>query len=141
MQIALGKHYNPKTKQLSRLSGKKDIPDVGGWHPIKKGTEDWMSTFRHEYGHFMDKMPKGKGLSLCTNDFKKRGKIYWACEVSRYGSSSAQELYAEAYSLITSPHYKKGMPPKNLEDLLLPKTKGKLTSLPKKEVPLEKLRA
>lgn len=92
-------------------------PQVGGYNV----SYDLGSVFRHEYGHSLWQF----GLSKDDrNDFNKNFKDMLGegkHEVSTYAATNIRELWAEAFAVLTSPQYLKGMLPKALEAWLVDK--------------------
>ena len=102
--------------------------DIGGGqlkeHYLKLGKnfsigKDYFSTARHEFGHHLQENV------LMKDDFKdkvwrkiaEKENVYDFFEknVSKYASSNVQEAFAESFSAYTSPKYKRGMLPKEIE--------------------------
>lgn len=114
---ALGRYY----------SGESAI-DIGGMayksHELHIGGKffgighDYFSNLRHEYGHhFMSKVgPLGIKKEFMDMYIKLGGKEYFEKNVSKYAGANFLEGFAECFSAYTSPKYKKGMLPKEIEE-------------------------
>lgn len=79
----------------------------------------WETAFRHEFGHIFQTRwsPAGKWEAVSskaaslqrelTTIFAKKGKAQITKEVSMYAATNPEELFAEAFSIWTSPDYGK----------------------------------
>jgi hypothetical protein len=83
---------------------------------------DFGSSFRHEFGHDV--------FSTTFSNAKQRewvrlaGKYVGTSTVSRYGGTNESELFAESFGAYTSPNYKPGTLPADLEKWLEKNVRG-----------------
>jgi len=98
--------------------------------------KDYFSTLRHEYAHFFH----GNGLTLQQREdwswlYRTKTQLDHSFSVSIYGAANEGELFAESFSAYTSPLYKPGMLPKEIESYFDKLLKGKsLTTQSKPQV-------
>lgn len=96
----------------------KVVPSFGG-HTVGS---DLATTVRHEFGHevFNETFSSSK-----RNDFGKRfAKYVGTSTISRYGGTNISELFSESFSAYTSPNYKRGSLPPDMESWLDKNVKG-----------------
>jgi len=99
-------------------------------HRLKVGkknfsvSSDLLGIYRHEFGHFIKTEIAGSGVLKKKNFtkkwnkiFSKRGSKFFEKGVSRYAGTNADEAFSECFSAYTSPKYKRGMLPKDIESL------------------------
>lgn len=97
----------------------KAAPRFGG-HTVG---EDAGSQFRHEFGH--EVYNEGFSGAKRTSWEKAAGKYVGTATVSRYGGTNPSELFSESFSAYTSPNYRPGSLPKEIEGWLDENVRGK----------------
>jgi len=105
--------------KMKRFASSTSEVSIGRWFT----GDSARHTVRHEFGHFIDNnmwtpQTKARWKSL----FDSQGGVnsqYWKDRVSQYGASEPAELWAEAFAAYTSPKYKKGMLPQEIEDFIM----------------------
>jgi len=89
-------------------------------HELKLGKNtvggDVHTTFRHEVGHHVHRSYYTRWDSIY--EAPTNPKRYWTKAVSKYAASNDMECFAECFAAYTSPKYKMGMLPKNVEDFM-----------------------
>lgn len=107
--------YRPDVKYISIGAKGKGLNNTLKFGGYSVG-EDIASITRHEYGHFL------WNEDLTNIERKRFEKIYlnnstvWVKQnISEYASTSLKEGFAESFSAYTSPLYKQGMLPKEIE--------------------------
>lgn len=80
---------------------------------------DLFSVCRHEYGHHVwDSVLRSDKFEF-VEIWKEKGKEYFSKNVSRYAATNMSEAFSECFSSYTSPKYKIGMLPKDIEDYFI----------------------
>ena len=74
------------------------------------------ASFRHEFGHHLHQAMTGSDNYMKWNGmFRSKRKEWWSARVSKYGATDAAEAFSESFTAWTSPHYKAGMLPTEVE--------------------------
>ena len=130
--------YNPSRRiiQIAVKDGAKNIkPSLSlGKKTFNVGGSEFRSNMRHELGHhYFEKVLVGTDAKVIKRNkflniwFRKGEKKYFKKNIGVYAGTDVNEAFAESFAAYTSPKYKKGMLPKDIEkyfdDLL--KVKGK----------------
>lgn len=103
----------------NRISTRRANLSVGGAWTV--GT-DYNSVFRHELGHFVHwSVPNlfeewAYKFRHLSNDKAFSALEWFKVKVSVYSGSNYMEAFAESFTAYTSPLYKKGMLPKEIEE-------------------------
>lgn len=99
---------------------KSFIPKIGSWSSSTMGDNsiEFASVFRHEFGHHVFfKGVQKKELDFLKKYYMKKTRVLKG-DVTIYGATNYDELGAEIFSIYTSPNYKKGTLPKEIETFL-----------------------
>lgn len=113
----LGK-YTPgkRTISIAGETSKEHTLTLGSYN----ASADYYGILRHEYGHHVWDINKAGPM---VDDFRqlhlqaiKGNPNFFKSSVSKYAAESVEDAFAEAFSAYTSPLYKKGKLPKQLEN-------------------------
>lgn len=136
--------YDFRNKSIEIASGRSKT------HSLKVGvrsgrqynynvSSDFFGNFRHEMGHHI--RDNSSKFTLETNKKftklwkEKRGTKYFEQNVSQYAQTNSNEAFSECFAAYTSPKYKTGMLPKEIESIfeeLLGKPVSAVRKVPRK---------
>jgi len=115
--------YNTRTRLISM--GNKPLVrstptlNIGTAHNV---SNDYAGSFRHEFGHYVHlsimKFDTKKPWRDFCMDALKKNPSFFDRKISVYASTDQYEAFAEAFCAYTSPLYKKGDLPENIEKLV-----------------------
>jgi hypothetical protein len=112
--------YTKGSLKIDIVSGLLKKHSIGVGKKRYLVSKDFFSTFRHEMGHHIkDHMPK-EYLAITrrmARIWREKGKKYFGDRVSKYAGANLNEAFSECFAAYTSPKYRKGMLPKDIEEI------------------------
>jgi len=125
----------PQSDVFARYYEREFAIDIAGKqykeHVLRIGKDfsigdDYYSTLRHEFGHHLQDHALQHDITFWRKiDLKQDASIYFSTKVSKYAGTNPGEAFAESFSAYTSPKYKRGMLPKDVESYMDKILKGK----------------
>ena len=118
--------YEKQYLRIEVASSRKKIHQLKIGKSTHNTGTDLFSVSRHEYGHHMydnRMVDRREWLTIFKNVGMTNGEIniikskkWFAKKISKYAATNSDEAFCESFSAFTSPKYKKGMLPKEIEE-------------------------